>query len=136
MIRYALKCDAGHDFDSWFKSAAAFDDLDRRGLLTCGVCGSGTVQKAVMAPRVATSEASVLGGAKTPAEQAVAEIRKRLEAADFVGDAFAREARAIHLGEAPARAIWGQARADEAKSLIEDGVPVAPLPFVPSKKVN
>lgn len=73
----------------------------------------------------------------SPAEQALAELKKQVEEnSDYVGDKFAEEARAIHTGDAPERAIYGEANAEEAKSLIEDGVPVAPLPFLPGRKSN
>ena len=73
----------------------------------------------------------------TPAEQALAELKKKIEAnSDYVGDKFAQEARAMHTGDAPERAIYGEANLEEAKSLIEDGVPVAPLPFRPGRKSN
>ncbi len=139
MIQYSLKCAGDHRFDSWFQSADAFEKLQRSGLVSCAVCGSGSVEKAVMAPRVNNSapQERPLSKPKTPAEQAVAEMRKHLEAhSDYVGRDFAREARAIHDGDAPDRPIWGEARGDEAKKLIEDGVPVAPLPFLPTRKSN
>jgi hypothetical protein len=70
-------------------------------------------------------------------EQAVAKLRAEVEAnSDYVGVEFAAEARKIHEGEAPARAIYGEAKLDEAKALIEDGVPVLPLPFTPKRKMN
>lgn len=142
MIRYALNCAEGHSFESWFQSADAFDALDERGLLTCAVCGGGQVSKAIMAPRVAKSEAEAdsagpLSAPASPAEQAMAEIRKKVEEnADYVGDTFAAEVRAMQNGEAPDRPIWGEARLPEAKALIEEGAPVAPLPFMPPRKVN
>ena len=94
-----------------------------------------------MAPRVGKSDAPAkprpLGKPANPAEQALAALRKKIEAnADYVGPKFAREARAIHEGSAPERPIYGEARADEARALLEDGVPVAPLPFTPGRKSN
>jgi hypothetical protein len=139
MIQYSLKCAGDHRFDSWFQSAAAFEKLQKSGLISCAICGSQSVEKAVMAPRVNTSapQERPLSKPKTPAEQAVAEMRKHLEAnSNYVGRDFVREARAIHDGTAPDRPIWGEARGDEAKKLIEDGVPVAPLPFLPTRKSN
>lgn len=153
MIQYALKCPDGHQFDSWFQNAAAFDKLRQAGMVTCAVCGSGDIEKAIMAPRVRPARSAVPPGQETElvaapkerplsapasaAEQALAEIKKHIEAnSDYVGKNFAKEARAIHSGDAPERAIYGEANADEAKSLIEDGVPVAPLPFRPGRKSN
>lgn len=146
MIRYALNCSNGHSFESWFQSAAAFDALAERGMLSCAVCGGSGVSKAIMAPRVATGEATEttaateagpLSAPASPAEQAMAEIRKKVEEnADYVGDTFAKEVRAIQDGEAPDRPIWGEARLPEAKALIEEGAPIAPLPFMPPRKVN
>jgi hypothetical protein len=138
MIQYALKCVEGHDFDSWFQSAAAYDKLRAAGHVSCAVCGSTEVDKALMAPRVNQGEAAPLtGGPRHPAEQALAELKRRVETeADYVGQNFVSEARAMHDGTVPERAIWGEARVDEARALAEDGVPVAPLPFRPTRKSN
>jgi hypothetical protein len=139
MIRYTLKCDQGHDFESWFASGAAFDALAAGGHLACPVCGSGKVTKALMAPAVASADdaARPLATPTDSLAQKLAELRRHVEeTSDYVGEDFAREARAIHLGDAPERAIWGEARPDEARALIDDGVPVAPLPFMGKAKVN
>lgn len=141
MISYSLKCAEDHQFDSWFQSAEAFDKLLAAGMVTCAVCGGSDVSKAVMAPRVNTSgddaPARSLTAPASPAEQALAELRRKVEEnSDYVGDKFATEARAIHAGDKPERAIYGEAKPEEAKALIEDGVPVAPLPFTPKQKAN
>lgn len=138
MIRYALKCADGHGFDSWFQSAGAYDTLSDKGMVSCAVCGSTEVSKAIMAPRVTVKDdVAPLSVPSTPAEQALRKLRTELEKnADYVGTTFATEARAIHLGEAPERPIWGQANLKEAKALVEEGVPIAPIPFGPSRKSN
>ena len=131
MIRYALRCDREHRFDSWFGSSADFDRLTAAGMIACAVCGSSAVVKDLMAPGVAAG-ASVpdLSAPASPAEQALAELRRRIEAtSEDVGGAFAAEARRIHDGSAPRRPIIGEARPAEARALIEDGIPVAPLPW-------
>lgn len=144
MIHYSLKCSNDHGFESWFASAGAFDGLQRAGQVTCPVCGSSTVEKALMAPSVRPARkqaepkpAQPLAAPKSDLEKAIAELRKQVEKnADYVGLNFAAEARAIHEGEAEARSIYGEARPDEARKLLEDGVPVAPLPFLPQRKAN
>lgn len=143
MIQYALKCADDHSFDSWFQSASAFEKLDNAGLLTCAICGSAKVSKAVMAPRVSVGVSSgadparPLSAPASAAEQAVADLRKKVEdKADYVGADFATEARAIHDGSAPKRMIYGEAKLGDAKKLIEEGVPVAPLPFAANRKTN
>lgn len=148
MIRFTLRCDNEHEFESWFKSGAAFDSLQSAGHVSCAVCGSDKVSKAVMAPRVrparnaATPEETPgddrpLSGPKSAAEQALAHLRRRIEEqSDDVGREFASEARRIHAGEAPKRDIIGEARPDEARRLLEDGIPVAPLPWGPARKTN
>jgi hypothetical protein len=151
MIHFNLKCDKDHRFDSWFQSSDAFDKLKAAGMVTCTHCGSAQVEKAMMAPRVQASRskppendatatdtgARPLSTPASPAEQAIAELRKTVEAnADYVGLNFVREARDIHDGLSPDRAIYGEAKPDEARKLIEDGVPVAPLPFTPGGKSN
>ena len=147
MIQYALKCSEGHSFDSWFQSAEAYDKLAAAGMVSCAVCGSSKVEKAIMTPRVRPARTAAkladeprerrLSDPASAAEQALAELRRKIEAnADYVGKEFADEARKIHLGEAPERSIYGEARVDEAKALAEEGVPVALLPFVPNRKTN
>ena len=135
MIRYDLKCAKGHRFESWFGSSADYDKLKNAGLVSCAVCGEASVEKAIMAPRVVKS-VSPLSAPASPAEQAVKELRKKIEDnADNVGTNFAAEARAMHDGEAPERPIYGEAKIEDAKSLIDDGIPVAPLPWG-NKKTN
>lgn len=141
MIRYELTCDKDHSFDSWFQSAAAFDRLLAADLVACALCGSTRVQKALMAPAVAaTSVAAPPSDLHSPSsrlEEAVAAMRAHVEKnSEYVGMRFVSEARAIHDGDAPERAIYGEARLDEAKKLIEEGVPVAPLPFMPVRRTN
>lgn len=146
MIQYTLKCNHEHRFDSWFQSAEAFDKLKASGMVTCAVCGCTEVEKAMMAPRVRTARTAApqtdeaktqLTEPATAAENALADLRTHLEKnSDYVGQSFAQEARAMHLGDAPVRAIHGEAKPEEAKSLLEDGIPVAPLPFLPGRKTN
>lgn len=136
MIRYALTCTKGHAFDSWFQSADAFDKLLTSDMVSCAVCGSHEVSKSIMAPQISTAEAP-LSAPASPAEQALKELRDKVEAnSEDVGNNFATEARAMHDGEVPERAIYGQAKVEDAKALVEDGIPVVPLPFGPNRKVN
>lgn len=142
MIQYSLKCDDGHSFDSWFQSAAAYDALEASGHLSCAICGSSNVAKSLMAPRVSVKDAedqktAVLSQPDTDVEKALAELRIRIEEnADYVGTEFATEARAMHDGSMPERSIWGEVKGEEARALIDEGVPVAPLPFKPRQKMQ
>ncbi|TMM55195.1 DUF1178 family protein [Sulfitobacter sabulilitoris] len=160
MIHYALKCKEGHSFESWFQSAAAYDALSGAGHVACVECGSTQVSKAVMAPRVAAARPHADGARAAPRaaepdrqgtaqadgplrgkpdarQKALAALRRQVEAnSDYVGGDFAREARAMHLGTAPERPIYGEANLAEAKALVEEGIPVAPLPFLPNRKAN
>jgi len=140
MISYSLKCDNDHTFDSWFASADAFDKLSGADMVTCNICGSTKVQKAIMAPRVSTGKAAETTPVMAPDDhtaRAIQEMRKKIEAnSDYVGKNFAAEARKMHLGDAPERSIYGEAKPEEAKSLIEDGINVVPLPFMPNRKTN
>ncbi len=144
MIRFTLKCSQDHRFESWFQSNTAFEDLNARGLVTCPDCGDAEIEKAIMAPRVRPAR----NAAPAPAEPAVPakpdpraaalkELRDHVEKnSEYVGMSFAAEARAIHDGDAPDRAIYGEAKREEAVKLLQDGVPVAPLPFIPKAKTN
>jgi len=140
MIRYTLTCADDHQFDSWFADAAAFDSLKAAGHVTCAVCGSSKVDKKLMAPSVRPARkaaAPKLSEPASPVEEAMAKMRKHVEEnSDYVGMSFAKEARAMHDGDAPERSIYGEAKPEEAKALIEDGIPVAPLPFIPKTKAN
>ena len=146
MIRYALHCAEGHRFESWFKSASAFDALLASGHVTCAVCGSAQVSKALMAPLVLAkdSAAPVKAEAAAPApvsqddrDKAIAQMRAHVEEnATYVGGKFAEKAREIQEGIAPDAAIYGEASGEEARALIEDGVPVLPLPFKPKQKLQ
>lgn len=135
MIVFDLKCGAqSHVFEGWFGSSSDYEEQQARGLVSCPVCGSGDVAKAVMAPAVAPK-----GNQRPdlPAPEAMkkmlaalaAEQKKMLSRSEHVGERFADEARAIHLGEAEARAIHGQATREQAIDLLDEGIPVAPLPF-------
>jgi hypothetical protein len=151
MIQYSLKCDKDHSFDSWFQSASAFEKLQKAHLVSCVICGSTDVKKSIMAPRVTTSRGKAvvaptkptptpvpsLSEPASPAEKAIAEMRKQVEKnSTYVGNDFVNEARAMHEGEAPERQIHGEAKPDEAKKLVEDGITVVPLPFMTNRKTN
>ncbi|QBX36726.1 DUF1178 family protein [Brevundimonas sp. S30B] len=137
MIRYALTCDHAHGFEAWFASSSDYDDQAARGLVECPFCGSRQVDKQIMAPAVAGTRKSAPDGeaaAKMQAmmSQAARQVRAHVEANfDYVGDAFAREARDIHEGRSEKREIYGEATPADVKKLKDDGVPVAPLPPAP-----
>jgi hypothetical protein len=142
MIRYALRCPDGHVFDAWFRDSSAFETLSAGRQVSCALCGATGVEKTLMAPSVkgesrAGAEAQPepppkpLAEPASPAERALAGLRRYLsENSDYVGQTFADEARRIHLGEADARSIWGEASPEDALALREEGVPVAPLPWL------
>jgi len=141
MIIFDLKCSPqGHVFEGWFGSSGDYEAQQAKGLVSCPICGSAEVSKAVMAPAVgakgnrsAAPAPELFGGdpeaVKTMLAALAAEQKRVLAQSEAVGDRFADEARAIHLGEAEARSIHGRATRAQAESLIEDGIPVAPLPF-------
>jgi hypothetical protein len=151
MIKYSLKCPQGHEFDSWFQNGAAFDDQAARGLVTCPICSSATVSKAIMAPALAFQAERP----QTERPQADAPDEKKTEVAlvdpkqqeyramlralrhkvltetDDVGDRFPEEARRIQDGSVPERAIHGRATLDEARALVSDGIDILPIPALP-----
>ena len=154
MIRYRLKCKKGHEFEAWFASSAAFDRQAKRGQLTCPHCGTSKVSKALMAPSIAKrakpKAAAQEAGASSrpprlaakPETQRVAahgelaaamrKLRAEIEAkSEYVGPRFSEEARKIHYEEMPARGIHGEATAEEAKALSEEGIEFFPLPILP-----
>ena len=153
MIRYTLKCENDHRFESWFQSAEAFDTLVKQGLAACPSCGSSDVEKTLMAPTVRPARNASTAPAEAPGPQpetqpmvtpgdpevaeALLKLREHVEKnSEYVGESFAKEARAIHDGDRPERPIYGQANIEEAKKLAEDGIPAVPLPFIPRQKTN
>jgi hypothetical protein len=132
MILFALRCAADHRFDGWFPDGAAFDKQSAAGKIACPQCGDRSVAKAPMAPRVARSRAA--GAAPSPAQirLALTELRRQIETnCENVGERFAEEARRIHYGESDPRGIYGEASADDAKDLAEEGIEVKRIPWLP-----
>jgi len=148
MIVFDLRCvPAGHVFEAWFGSSGGYEDQRARGLVSCPICGAGEVEKAPMAPAVPKKGGETGGSDQlTSDSESVKQMlgalaamqRKLVEKSNWVGDRFASEARAIHLGEAEARAIHGRATREDAESLADEGIPVAPLlfPVAPPGKEN
>ena len=137
MIRYALTCADGHDFEGWFGDSADFEAQQAKGLLTCPLCASDQVRKQIMAPAVtgARKAADRSPAMRSMMMEAMGKVRAHVEENfDYVGDRFAAEARRIHEGAAETRGIYGEASGEEVRSLVEDGVPVAPLPPPAPKK--
>ena len=141
MIKYALACVHGHEFEGWFSTSADYDDQHAKGLVECPLCASSDVTKQIMAPAVAGAKARGGPPQATPQArqqmmmQAMSEVRRHVEATfDNVGDGFAKEARAIHEGKAEERGIYGEATPKEVRELIDDGVKIAPLPPKPPEK--
>jgi len=143
MIRYDLICDKAHAFDGWFRDSEAYDAQSAAGELQCPVCGSTVIDKQLMTPGI-PAKANRRGESRRPvfaaqkegkvAEliEAVRKLRRQVEEnADYVGDRFAEEARKIHYNEVEPRGIYGEASLEEAKSLLEEGVEVQPLPPLP-----
>ena len=151
MIKFALRCDRGHAFDSWFRDGAAYDALANSGGLSCPSCGSSAIGKAMMAPALLKRPAAPQRPEPIPAppQQPVAMMapeerklremvralhRKIAETSENVGPAVAAEARRIHEGDAPDRSIHGQASGEEVRALLEDGVPLLPIPPLPDDR--
>jgi hypothetical protein len=158
MIRYNLRCDAGHAFESWFQNSSAYESQEKRKLVGCPACGSTNVERAIMAPQIvskkkdraepapaapATASTEVAAPGSTPLMMAQErELRAKLKElrdhivknADNVGERFPNEARKMHYGELEHRPIYGEASPEEARSLIDEGVEVSPLPVLPDDR--
>jgi|SRR5665647_1236672 hypothetical protein len=156
MIRYALHCERGHAFESWFQTSSAYDSQVKRKLVTCPACGSAKIEKSIMAPQIvskkgrdtatpqpAAATTDVTAPTSTPLMMAQErELRAKLKElrdhivknADNVGERFPNEARKMHYGDIEHRPIYGEATPDEARSLIEEGVEVSPLPVLPDDR--
>ena len=157
MIRYSLRCERGHAFESWFQSSAAYESQEKRKLVSCPACGSIKVERAIMAPQIVSKkgrEASVPATVGAPAAEVTAqgstpllmaqelELRAKIKElrdhivknADNVGERFPNEARKMHYGDIEHRPIYGEASPEEARSLIDEGVEVSPLPVLPDDR--
>ena len=141
MIVYDLKCQCGHAFEAWFRDSESFDSQIADGEVSCPLCGSGKIAKALMAPRItgrhgedrpaAHPEAARPAMGQCLVEEAISRLREHvINTCDYVGERFADEARRIHYGEAEERGIYGEATRKEAEELKDEGVAIAPLPFV------
>jgi hypothetical protein len=140
MIKYALVCEHDHPFEGWFATSEDYEAQQAAGQVECPLCASRDVRKQIMAPSVIGAKAPV-GAAESPAprremmREAMGKVRQLVEDNfDYVGDAFAAEARAIHEGRSEDRGIYGEASPKEVRALVEDGVNVAPMPPAPPKK--
>jgi hypothetical protein len=141
MIKYALVCERKHSFEVWFSDSADYDRQRKRGLVTCPVCDTKKVEKAIMAPaisRTAKKPIEMSAGAPEPVAMMSPqelEFRDHLtKNADNVGKRFPEEARKIHYGEAPERSIYGEATPEEAKELHDEGIAFHPLPILPDER--
>jgi hypothetical protein len=156
MIRYNLRCDRGHAFESWFQSSSAYESQEKRKLVSCPACGSVKVERAIMAPQIvskkrkdsaaplpAAAPTEVTAPASTPLMMAQErELRAKLKElrdhivknADNVGERFPNEARKMHYGDIEHRPIYGEASPEDARSLIDEGVEVSPLPVLPDDR--
>ena len=160
MIRYALRCERDHTFESWFQSSSTYESQVKRKLVSCPVCNSVNVEKAIMAPQIVSKRgrekanpAPTPAPAPAPAETPAAgstpllmaqerELRAKLKElrdhivknADNVGERFPTEARKMHYGDIEHRPIYGEASPEEARALIDEGVEVSPLPVLPDDR--
>lgn len=144
MIKYNLKCDADHAFEAWFESSVGFDEQSKRGFVTCPQCGSGQVSKALMTPGVSTGrrkdarkeavQVAALSTMEAEMRTKMKEVRDHIHAnTEDVGASFPEEARKMHYGEAEQRGIRGAAKPEEVKSLVDEGVEIAPVPVLPDE---
>ena len=150
MIKFALRCARGHEFESWFQSGEAFEMQSRAGGVLCPLCQATEVTKAIMAPAItsrtvvertklpapaeAPSNVALLDPRDLEARAMLIALRKRIFAeTENVGMRFVEEARKIYDGAVEERPIHGQANFDEARALIEEGIDILPIPPVPDE---
>jgi hypothetical protein len=132
MILFTLKCAAGHEFEAWFRDGATYERQAARGLVTCPECGDTGIEKAPMAPRLGRAAPDAPPPSPEQLRRMLQQVRRQVEEnCEYVGERFAAEARRIHQGEAKARGIYGEATEAESRSLADEGIEVAHIPWVP-----
>lgn len=141
MMKYNLQCAKEHQFEAWFDNIESFDTQAKRGLLQCPVCNNKKIERAVMAPAIPKKTNRGHGGRVPTDPTAIMQMMQKMtkhvaENFDYVGDQFAEEARAIYYGEKEDRDIYGETSIEDAQALMEEGVPVAPLPVLPNRIKN
>ena len=144
MIRYSLACEAGHEFDSWFRSSADYDGQLAKALVACPACGSTAIEKRIMAPALARTDkgpareetpVAMMSPEQKEFRQKLRELREHVtKNADYVGEQFPELARQMHHEEVDKRSIYGEAKPAEVRSLLEEGVEVQPLPILPEER--
>ncbi len=141
MIKYNLQCAKEHGFEAWFDNIDSFESQRENGLLRCPSCNSAKVERAIMAPAIPKKSNASRSAPTAPEPSSVMQMMQKMkdhvtENFDYVGDQFAEEARAIYYGEKEDRDIYGETSLDDARALVEEGVPVAPLPLLPDRAKN
>jgi hypothetical protein len=133
MIRFALRCAAGHEFEGWFRNGDGFEDQQKAGEIACPHCGDTGVEKALMAPAIGRSRDGRPPISPAQLRTALVELRRQVETnCDYVGERFAEEARRIHYGEVDAHGIYGEATNEESRELVDEGIQVGRIPWVPT----
>jgi hypothetical protein len=132
MILFTLRCAHDHEFEAWFRDGDGFEAQQKAGEITCPECGDSSVEKAVMAPRLARSrEMPAISPAQFRA--ALKELRRQVETnCDYVGNRFAEEARRIHYGEIDRHGIYGEATDEESRELTDEGIDFGRIPWIPT----
>ena len=129
MIHFNLRCGDGHEFEAWFQNSETYDRQVKRKLVGCPVCSGTKITKAPMAPAVAAKSSAVVDAVQM--RKALVALRAHVEkSCDDVGEKFAEEARKIHYGEVEARGIYGESTEEEARDLVDEGVPVGRIPWI------
>jgi hypothetical protein len=131
MILFTLRCAHSHEFEGWFRDGDSFEAQQQAGEIACPECGDASIEKAVMAPRLARSKET--GPSPAQFRAALVEMRRQIESkCDYVGERFAEEARRIHYGEADAHGIYGEASEKESRELADEGIKFGRIPWVPT----
>jgi hypothetical protein len=133
MIRFALRCAADHEFEGWFRSGDAFETQQQAGEIACPHCGDTGIEKGLMAPAIGRTRESRTSVSPAQLRTALIELRRQVETnCDYVGERFAEEARRIHYGEVDAHGIYGEATSEESRELVDEGIQVGRIPWLPT----
>ena len=136
MIKYILKCNRNHEFESWFSNSEEFDNLNKRQLLECIYCSSKKISKSIMSPMISNlsnkkEKIKEIDKGVIEEKNKLFQLRKYIETNfDYVGKDFSKKVREIYYDKKNKKAIYGTTTPEERKELVEEGIDLLSIPWI------